>query len=313
MVRSGAPTIMPEAAGRTALIGVLLSIAGYYVFNLSDAIAKLLSEDIPVMQIVGVQLVVVLLLMPVLVRGTPIRSIIVRPRLHLYVLRTGCELASAVTFIWAIKTLPLADVIAIGFVAPFFITIAAAMFLGETVGRRRWIACAVGFSGALIVLRPGFEIDIATAILPLASALFYALYAVLTRLVGHEANARVLLAYNGLIGAPVMLCVMPFVWVWPTTGEWSGLVAIGLMSAIGHLLIIRAFSIAPASLIAPFQYLEITGAALLGWLFFRQFPDTIAWLGIAVIVASGLFVFWRESRLARAGEATAAGEGGYHP
>jgi drug/metabolite transporter (DMT)-like permease len=302
-----------QAAGRTALIGVVLSVAGYYLFNLSDATAKLLVAEIPVLQIVGMQFVVVLAMTPLLVRGTPLAGIVVRPRRYLYVLRALCQLGSAVAFIWAIKILPLADVIAIGFVAPFFITMAAAVFLGETVGRRRWIACAVGLTGALIVLRPGFQVDVATAILPLASALFYAAYAVLTRLISHEANAKVLLAYNGLIGAPAMLVVMPFVWVWPSATEWLGLIAIGLLSALGHLMIIRAYTIAPASLIAPFQYLEITGAALLGWFIFHQFPDAIAWAGIAIIVASGLFVFWRESRLARAGQATAAGEGGYHP
>ena len=312
MAKAGSARVT-GVAGRGALIGVLLSLAGYYLFNLSDATSKLLVENLPVLQIVGMQFVVVLLLTPLLMRGTPWRSVVARPRRHVYLLRTGCQLGSAVTFIWAIKTLPLADVIAIGFVAPFFITIAAALFLGERVGPRRWIACAVGLAGALIVLRPGFQVDIATAILPLSSALFYALYAVLTRLVSHEANAKVLLAYNGLIGTPVMLCVMPFVWIWPTAGEWAGLAAIGLLSAFGHLAIIRAYTIAPASLIAPFQYLEITGAALLGWLIFHQFPDATSWAGIAIIVASGLFVFWRESRLARAGEATAAGEGGYHP
>jgi drug/metabolite transporter (DMT)-like permease len=304
---------LPQAPGRIALLGVLLSVGGYYLFNLSDATSKFLVEDLPVMQIVGAQFAVVLLLTPLLMRGTPWRSFVARPRRYIYLLRTGCLLGSAVTFIWAIKVLPLADVIAIGFVAPFFITIAAALFLGESVGPRRWTACAVGLIGALIVLRPGFEVDLVTAVLPLAAALFYALYAVLTRLVSHEANAKVLLAYNGLIGTPVMLCVMPFVWVWPSAGEWVGLAAIGLLSAAGHLMIIRAYTIAPASLIAPFQYLEITGAALLGWLIFHQFPDRVAWIGIAIIVASGLFVFWRESRLARAGQATAAGEGGYHP
>jgi drug/metabolite transporter (DMT)-like permease len=312
MAKAGTMTVA-QAAGRTALIGVVLSVAGYYLFNLSDATAKLLVANIPVLQIVGMQFVVVLALTPLLVRGTPLASIAVRPRRYLYVLRALCQLGSAVAFIWAIKILPLADVIAIGFVAPFFITMAAAAFLGETVGRRRWIACAVGLTGALIVLRPGFQVDVATAILPLASALFYAAYAVLTRLISHEANAKVLLAYNGLIGTPVMLVVMPFVWVWPSATEWLGLIAIGLLSALGHLMIIRAYTIAPASLIAPFQYLEITGAALLGWFIFHQFPDAVAWAGIAIIVASGLFVFWRESRLARAGQATAAGEGGYHP
>jgi len=313
MAKVEAATVPTAAANRAAFVGVLLSIAGYYLFNLSDATAKLLVEELPVMQVVGVQFAVVLVLAPLLVRGTPWRSVVVRPRRYLYVLRTFCQLGSAVSFIWAIKTLPLADVIAIGFVAPFFITIAAALFLGESVGPRRWIACVVGLTGALIVLRPGFEVDVATAALPLLSALFYSLYAVLTRLVSSEANAKLLLAYNGIIGAPVLLCVVPFVWVWPSAAEWSGLIAIGLLSALGHLAVIRAFTIAPASLIAPFQYLEITGAALLGWIIFHQFPDAVSWAGIAVIVASGLFVFWRESRLARAGEATAAGEGGYHP
>ena len=116
---------------------------------------------------------VVLLLAPVLVPPRRLGPLLTTRRLPLLVLRSACQVASALTFTWSIKTLPLADVIAIGFISPFVITLLAAAFLGEKVGPRRWIACVVGFVGALVILRPGLQIDWATATLPVANAVFY--------------------------------------------------------------------------------------------------------------------------------------------
>lgn len=302
------------AAGRAALVGVLLSLAGYTAFNLSDTIAKYMTERLPVLVLVAGTFTVTLLLAPVLVSPRRLLRLGRTPRLGLLVVRSACQLASTICFVYAIAVMPLADVIAIGFIAPFLITALAALFLGEPVGPRRWIACAFGFLGALIILRPGLEVGWATALLPLGTAMFYACYVVLTRLLGASHDARLLLAFNGIVGAPVMLALMPFVGLWPLPMEWLGLAAIGLLSGGAHLLIITAYRMAPASLLAPFQYLEIVGVTALGYVVFGDFPDGWSWLGIAIIVAAGLFVFYREARLSRsAAPATEAVEQGGHP
>jgi len=296
------------------MIGVLLSLAGYTCFNLSDTIAKYLTGHLPALELVAAMFTVTLLLSPILVPPRRLLRLHRLPRLPLLFLRSFCQLASSMCFIYAIAVLPLADVIAIGFVSPFFITALAALFLHETVGPRRWVACIFGFVGALIILRPGLQVDWATAILPLANAFFYSSYCVLTRALGSHHDDRMLLAFNGFVGAPIMLAIMPFVGVWPSGWEWLGLAGIGLLSGAAHLLIIRAYRMAPASLLAPFQYLEIVGITALAYLAFGAFPDGWTWLGTAIIVSAGLFVFYRETMLARSkAPATESGELGSHP
>ena len=307
-------TAAQATVGRAALIGVLLSLAGYSAFNLSDTIAKFLTDRMPILQLVAATFTVTLLLAPVLVPPRRLLRIGRTPRLGLLVVRSGCQLASTICFVYAIAVMPLADVIAIGFIAPFIITALAALFLREPVGPRRWIACVCGFVGALIILRPGLQVEWGTAILPVATAAFYACYVVLTRVLGASHDARMLLAFNGLIAAPLMLALMPFVGIWPSAMEWLGLAGIGLLSGGAHLLIITAYRMAPASLLAPFQYLEIVGVTALGYIVFGDFPDAWSWLGIAIIVGAGLFVFYRESRIARSKHpATESGEQGSHP
>jgi drug/metabolite transporter (DMT)-like permease len=303
-----------SAAGRAATIGVLLSLAGYTSFNLSDTIAKYLTDHLPALELVAAMFVVTLLLSPVLVAPRRLLTLHRLPRLPLLLVRSLCQLASSMCFIYAIAVLPLADVIAIGFVSPFMITGLAALFLHERVGPRRWIACIFGFIGALVILRPGLEVEWGTAVLPLANAFFYSTYCVLTRALGSHHDDRMLLAFNGLVGAPIMLAVMPFVGVWPQGWEWLGLAGIGLLSGLAHLLIIRAYRMAPASLLAPFQYLEIVGITVLAYLAFGEFPDGWTWLGTAIIVSAGLFVFYRETMLARSqAPASESGELGSHP
>lgn len=296
------------------MLGVLLSLAGYTSFNLSDTIAKYLTDHLPALELVAAMFTVTLLLAPALVPPARLVRLHRLPRLPLLLLRSFCQLASSMCFIYSIAVLPLADVIAIGFVSPFMITGLAALFLGEQVGPRRWIACFFGFIGALVILRPGLEVDWATSVLPIANAFFYSAYCVLTRALGSHHDDRVLLAFNGIVGAPVMLALMPFVGVWPQGWEWLGLAGIGLLSGAAHLLIIRAYRMAPASLLAPFQYLEIVGITALAYIVFGEFPDGWTWFGTAIIVSAGLFVFYRETMLARSGApASESGEQGSHP
>ena len=182
------------------------------------------------------------------------------------------------------------------------------MFLGESVGWRRLTAVAVGFAGSLIVIRPSFSTLGPPALLPLGTALSFAVYLILTRkLAQHEYPERMQF-YAGVFGGIVMtaalavgsvtdVAVLSF--VWPDRFQWVLLAGLGVIATSGHLLVVHAFRRAPAGVLAPFQYVEIIGATILGLVFFGDFPDATTWLGVAIIVASGMYVFHREATLAR--------------
>ena len=221
----------------------------------------------------------------------------------------GCLLAAAsLSFFTALTYIPLAESSAIFFVEPLILTLLSAMFLGEPIGWRRATAVAFGFAGALIVIRPSFEEVGPAALLPLVAALCFAIYLTMTRRqAGHE-DARVLQLwvcfFASVTLAAAMLPSSGLSWTvarpsWPAGTEWWLLAGIGLIGTAVHMLAIAAFHCAPASILAPFQYLEIIGATVLGVIFFSDWPDGGTILGIAIIVCSGLYVFRREQTAAR--------------
>ena len=197
----------------------------------------------------------------------------------------------------------MANAIAIFFVEPLVLTLFSAWFLGERVGRRRLAAVVVGFMGALVVIRPNWAAFGWPALLPLGTAVCFAGYLTLTRrsAVAEEPLAMQLwagifaalaLSVAVLAGEGFAIAVLDP--AWPDAREWALLVGLGLVSAVGHVIIAFAFRHAPAGILAPFQYLEIISATILGFLLFGDFPDTLTWAGTAVIVGSGLYVFLLE-------------------
>ncbi len=213
-------------------------------------------------------------------------------------------------FFWALTYLPLADTAAIFYVEPLLLVIIAALFLGEPVGWRRLLAVAVGFIGVLLIIRPSFEAVGPAALLPLAAAVSYAGYLSITRHVAGTEHPRVMQLWVSVSGALVLGSVIalasPFSWPvlapsWPTALELLLLLAMGAIATTSHMLAIHAIRIAPAQILAPFQYTEILGATIMGVLFFGNWPDRQTMIGIAIIVGSGLYVFFRERQLARRG------------
>jgi S-adenosylmethionine uptake transporter len=206
-------------------------------------------------------------------------------------------------FFASLRVLPLADAIAIFFVEPFVLTMLSVLLLGERVGWRRVLAISVGFCGAMIIVRPSYAVFGASALLPMGAALSFALYMVLTRWLSNKSSSVAMQFYTGLfgmltlsiglaVGGAVQWDVM--IWVWPTPVEWMLLAGLGAIGTFGHLMIVLAVRRVGAGLVAPFQYVEIIGATALGYIFFDDFPDQITWVGIAIIIASGLYVFYRE-------------------
>lgn len=230
-----------------------------------------------------------------------------RPWLNL--LRGVLHGSASLMFFIAVKYMPLADVFAIYFVEPFMLTALSALFLGEKVGWRRWLAIIVGFGGAMIVIQPSYEIFGLKALLPVVCAFLFALYMFLNRAVGDADSPMTMQTMAGLGGTALMAVALmggdrmgqaDFHISLPQS--WLGLlllIALGAISGYIHLLVVRAFRMAPLSVLAPFQYFEIIAATIFGYWLFGDFPTVSKWLGIAIIVGSGLFILWREHKRAQ--------------
>lgn len=276
------------------LRGLLLMLGGFFAFSIADTLAKILTEHYHPVQIVwtrqlGITSGVVILI--VLKGPRLLRS--VRPGLQ--VARGLCAIVSALAFVFALRFVPLADAVAVTFIAPFFVTILGALLLGERVGPRRWAAIAAGFVGMLIVIRPGLSVFHPAIFLVVLAAAGFALRQILSRYLGNRDSTETTLAYTALTTIALLALPLPFVWH-PLAWEHAGLMLMmALIAATGEVLIIRALEIALAVVVAPTQYAMILFSSLWGFLIFDHLPDAGTWLGCAVIVGAGLFILWRES------------------
>lgn len=292
---------------RTTL-GILFMVAFAAIAPIMDAFAKATPTEIPVTQILaarfGIQMLILIPLAIALGLGD-------RPGakdMLLHLARGAFLLAATGCFFTAVRFMPIANAIAIFFVEPFILTILGGLFLKEAVGWRRLTACAVGFGGALLVIRPSFSDLGLVTLLPLCTAFLFAGYMLLTRSMSQRLHPLTLQAHTALAAA--LLIIPPLVvmdgsgatlWdpVWPTgLAVWT-LMGVGLVATVSHLFITYALRFAPAGTVAPLQYLEIVGATVVGYIAFGDFPQPLTWMGIAIIVASGIYVFARERSLGR--------------
>jgi len=283
--------------------GLSLMLAAMVFAPVMDVLAKILSVDITGAQVVlmrfGFQ---ALFLFPVVLLTIGWGGL--KPqRMGLAIIR-GILVAGAVScFFTALKWMPVADAIAIFFVEPLILTVLSAVFLNETIGWRRLLAVALGLVGALIIIRPSFELFGMASLLPLLTAILFAVYLTVTSKMTRDHHPLTLQFSAGMSAFVFMALVLAagtysgfdlLTYNSPTAMQWWILVCIGAIGTISHLMIVFAFKWAPASLLAPFHYLEIVVATILGYLVFGQFPDALKWFGIAIIVLSGLYVIWRE-------------------
>lgn len=282
-------------------------VIGTMIVPIMDAIAKFLGDSMSPIQITWGRFVFQFIFMAAAI--IPLYGIKAlwpkRPAIHAV---RGLLLAVATAFFFfSLQYLPLANAIAIFFVQPMLLTLLAVLFLGETIGWHRKAAVLSGFLGALLVIQPGSDSFTLTALLPMCAALFFSCYLVVTRSVANVDHPLIMQFASGL-GAAIALSLallLGLLWdspqwapVVPDAPQWGWLMLIGVIAAAGHLLVVIAVNRAPASLLAPFGYVEIIAATYLGWLVFGEWPDTLSWLGITVIITSGLYVFVREQRQA---------------
>lgn len=287
-------TSSPSSLGGSPVTGILLVCGAMTVVPVMDGIAKHLSAELPVLQIVWARYTVhFLLLLPVLLLRYGPRAFNV-PQPGLQVLRGGLLLGATLFFFLAISTMPLADALALVFVSPLVVTALSPLVLKEPVGIRRWSAVVVGFCGALIIIRPGLGVFSGGAFLALAAGCVYGCYLLATRKLSRQAPPLVTLGYTALLGAVVMTAILPFVWVTPTWEQTLWMLAMGPIAALGHFMLIKGFDYAEAAVLAPCTYFEIVMMTAVGYVVFGDFPDSWTWVGIAVIVGSGLYTSWRE-------------------
>ncbi len=265
----------------------LLATVAYAVV---DALSKYQARNYPVGMIVWVRYAVPLLVLLGIYLPRRGRSLFRTAYPGVQLARGILLTAGTVFIVFAYRLMPLAEAQAISFIHPVLLTVLAVIFLGEKVGAVGWCAVLVGFSGVLIIVRPGGGMLTAAAILPLGLALSFSSYQMLTRLIAPKESSVNLLFCAMLVGTVSMTLALPLQWKPPTLEGFLFFVAIGLSSGVGHFSTIKALELAPASLLAPFAYIQLVWVTVLGSLFFGDFPKPITILGMAVVVAGGLLV-----------------------
>ena len=297
-VKSGRVAAAPQT--RPA-VGIALAILAVLLFTLMDTIGKSLTATYPVVQVVWARYFFSLLALGALLPARGVVELVRTRRLGVQTGRGALVAVATLCMISAISVVPLADAYAITFTAPLMVTLFSIPLLGERVRWRRWTAILVGFSGVLVVIRPGFAEVHPAMLLLIVTAACFALYQILTRQVSRVPGESTfaMLFYLSLVGAVAFTIAAPFFWRTVVPFDWVWLVAMGILGALGHLPLIRALTLAPASLVAPFAYSQIIWALALGWLIFGDLPDGWMLAGCAVIIGSGLYVFYREALLGK--------------
>ncbi|MDB5540055.1 MAG: Permease of the drug/metabolite transporter superfamily [Devosia sp.] len=284
------------------LLGISLMLVGYLCYTIIDSCAKLLTQaGLPTMEVVFVRYAGQLtLVLAIFLPREGARALTATRSLPLEIVRGLCLLGSTVFNFVALTFLPLTVTSAISFTMPLILCSLSIPMLGETVGWRRWAAIAVGFIGVLVIVQPGTEAFHPAVILSLITAVFSALYNLLTRkLAGVDTTTT----QQFYAAAAATVCIAPFSlggWTWPhELVGWLAFFGIGLAALIGHLSITTAHRYAPASVLAPFGYLQIIFMTASSWLVFNQPPDMWIFIGAPIVIASGLYIWLRERQLSK--------------
>lgn len=277
--------------------GMLMIIMAVAIFSVMDALSKYLTRFYPVALVAWSRYAFHLLLV----------VIVLGPRFGLSLIRTarpGAQLVrglllaiASISFISAVKYMPLAEATAIAFLGPLLIVVMSVLFLKEKVEPARWIAVLCGFIGVLVIIRPGSSVFTWAALFPLTNAIAFASYQILTRRLSGLESAYTSIFYSGLIGTLLLSATLPYVWVMPQNGlHLALLIATGVLGGLSHLILIKAYDYAPASRLAPFSYTQLIWVATIGYVVFGDFPDTWSLVGIGILMASGLYTATNQRR-----------------
>jgi drug/metabolite transporter (DMT)-like permease len=287
-VKAPPPAAPPTDRVLRAILAIIFSVMCFSVLN---AISKTLSQHYPVIEVIWARYVFAFVFMLALFLPRSGLRLFRWHNVPSQVVRGLLLFFSSYLYFHGLVYMPLASAASISLTSPLIVTALSARFLGEPVGARRWIACCVGFAGALIVVRPGHANFEWHSLLIVASTLCSSFYQLFSRRYGQVERPDASATMATIVGTLAATPLLPFEWVTPSLGwDWVLFVAIGVMAGVGHYFLTIAYSQAPAAVIAPFNYVQLLGAALLGYLVFNDIPDFWTWVGAGVIVCSGLYL-----------------------
>ena len=274
---------------------IIFNLLAWVMLPIMDGFAKYLSAELPVLQITWARyFFTVVFIFPLMLFFFK-KYLVWTDKPKLQLIRGLILLTANISFFYSISVISLPEALTLAFVAPLVVTAFSPFFLGESVGYRRWAAVIIGFIGSLVVIRPGFlEINLAS-LAALGTGIMYGFYLIITRKLSTSDNPLLTLLLTGVVGAIIATTFMPFVWVSPTFNQWSIMAAIGLFACIGHLFIILSLKYADASKLAPFSYFEIVTNIIIAYYFFGDFPDSWTFLGLFIIIFSGIYISRREN------------------
>ena len=275
---------------------VILNISAWMLLPLMDGIAKFLSQEIHFLQVVWGRYFF-MAAFSILITSLFFKKHLGFPKLIKFqILRSSFLFLSTVFFFYAISIISLAEALTLSFISPIIATILSFVILKEKVGPRRWIAVLAGFVGVLFVIRPGFnEINLAS-IAAVGAGICYAFYLISTRKLSATDNPLMTLIFTGFTGCIVISLIVPFFWTSLSLSQWVLLISLAAIGTMAHFLIILSLSYAEASKLAPLGYSEIIMNVIIGYYFFGDFPDQWIWLGLIIIVASGIYISLRETK-----------------
>ncbi len=301
---------VPDRYRNAPVTAIGLWVFATFLFMVQSAALKWLAEDYHFSQILFFRsLVVVVGTSFLLARGPGLGAPFRTKRLAMHAVRFLCFFTALASFIEAVRHISLPDTIAVSFAAPLLMTALAVPLLGEKVGLRRWTAVGIGLCGVLVIVNPSTGIFQVAALWALLSALGYALAIIVTRMVSRTEEATTTVFWLNAIYLLTMPVFAPFEWIVPSVEAFAIMAGCGAIVMVAQLTAVRACTLAPPQVLAPFDYTAMIWAVLLGYALWGDLPDRTVALGAAILVASGLYVLWREAQIQKRGLSSPAKSG----
>jgi len=282
-----------KASPTGPLAGIGWMLAGVALFSFNDALGKWLLSDYSVGELLLIRSAAALVFLVPFLRSAGVEVFITAPQPALQVVRIVLSALEVAMFFWAVSYLPLADAVTFYLAGPIYVTALSVVLLGEKVGWRRWSAVMVGFVGVVLALRPSAASFTLPALIALGGSIFFAVLMVTTRMLRHTSE---MVLISGQVGATLLfgMAFAPLRWVTPSLRDFLLLSLFGVVSIGALACVNRSLKLAPASVVVPYQYTLIGWAVGLGYVVFGDVPDLLTLAGAAIIIAAGLYIFWRE-------------------
>lgn len=296
---SATPAALPRplSAGSDKARGIAFMILAVGLFAVMDALVKWLGQGYSTVQLVFFRSLFAFIPLAFLVFRSGLREALIMRSPLGHLLRSLVGIVSLGTFFYAFIHMRLADAVAITFAAPLFVTALSVPLLGEKVGLRRWSAVLVGFVGVLVMVQPGAGVFQQIALVPLCGTVFYALAVIMVRKLSRTESSASIVFYFTLSCTLASAALLPFHWITPGPLDLALLIAVGIIGGMAQITITKAFRLADVAVIMPFEYSAMIWAVFLGFFIWGEVPGLNIWVGVTIVMASGLYILYREASL----------------